>query len=87
MFQEHKEQKKTRNNYINRLYNYSLGIVYGIPSLDTLNMILLRKTQCLQECSTSFKWAIVKLGPNKPPLMAQAIKNLPANAEDARMRV
>jgi len=86
MCQEHEEQKKTRNNYINWLYKYSLGIVYGIPSLDILNMII-RKTQSLQECSTSFKWAIVKLGPNKPPLMALVIKNLPANAEDARMRV
>ena len=47
----------------------------------------IRKTQSLQECSTSFKWAIVKLGPNKPPLMALVMKNLPANAEDARMRV
>ena len=72
--------------HINWLYKYSLGIVYGIPSLDILNMII-RKTQSLQECSTSFKWAIVKLGPNKPPLMVLVIKNLPANAEDARMRV
>ena len=54
MFQEHKEQKKTRNNYINRLYNYSLGIVYGIPSLDILNMII-RKTQCLLVCGAMIK--------------------------------
>ena len=75
MCQEHEEQKKTRNNYINWLNKYSLGVVYDIPSLDILNMII-RKIQFLQECSTSFKWAIDKLRPNKPPLMALAIKNL-----------
>lgn len=66
-----KNKIKTRNNCINWLKKYSLDVLYAIPNLDILNMFI-RKTQSLQECSTSCKWAIAKLGPNKPLLMRGA---------------